>query len=105
VVAGKAKDWKGKGAEVMSGKTYSHALGKSEPTFKTYPFAVLGKENLSATPTAICNTIWIKRWDRNKMDKLWLAAVLSVAGKVTWSRTAVRGSNSSRQKSPASALR
>jgi hypothetical protein len=80
VVTDKAKDWKGKGAEVTSGKTYSHALRENEPTLKTDPFGVLGRENLSATPTTICNTIWIKGWDRKKMDRLRSTGCCLVCG-------------------------
>jgi hypothetical protein len=80
VANGKAKDWKGKGVEVQSGKTYSRAVGNNEPTFQSDPFKVLGKKNPSATPTAICNTIWIKGWDRNKMDKLRKAGCCLVCG-------------------------
>jgi hypothetical protein len=80
VATGKAKDWKGKGVEVTSGKTYSHVVGNNEPTFKSDPFKVLGKENLSATPTTICNTLWIKGWDRSKMDKPRKAGSCLVCG-------------------------
>jgi hypothetical protein len=43
----RSKGWMGKGTEVNSGRTYQQTLGKKEPTLKTYPFAVLGRENLS----------------------------------------------------------
>jgi hypothetical protein len=70
MASGQAKDWKGKGVEVQSTKTYSRAVGPKEPTVHSDPFRVIGKENLSATPTAICKTLWIKGWDRKKMDRL-----------------------------------
>jgi hypothetical protein len=65
-----ARDWKGKGIEEQSAKTYSRAVGSKEPTVSTDPFRVIGKENLSASPTPTCKILWIKGWDRKKMDKL-----------------------------------
>ena len=67
---GQAKDWKGKGVEVQYAKTYSRAVGSKEPTIQSDPFRVIGKENLSAVPTATCKTLWLKGWDRKKMEKL-----------------------------------
>jgi hypothetical protein len=80
VQSDRSKDWKGKDNEVNSGKSYSQALGKKEPTLKTDPFAALGRENLSANPTQICNTIWIKGWDRKRMDQLRKAGCCLVCG-------------------------
>jgi hypothetical protein len=80
VANGQTKDWKGKGVEVQSWKTYSRAVGNKEPTIQSDPFRVIGKENLSATPTETCKTLWIKGWDRNKMDKLRKAGCCLVCG-------------------------
>jgi hypothetical protein len=77
---GQAKGWKGKGAEVQSGKTFSRAVGGKEPTVMSDPFRVLGKDNLSATPTAQCRTLWVKNWDRTKMDKLRKAGCCLICG-------------------------
>jgi hypothetical protein len=77
---GQAKDWKGKGAEVQSGKTYSRAVGNKEPTVNSDPFRVIGKDNLSATPTATCKTLWVKGWERGKMEKLRKAGCCLVCG-------------------------
>jgi hypothetical protein len=52
----RSKDWKGKGF--------------NEPNLKTDPFGFLGKENLSYFATKTCNTLWIKGWDRKRMDQL-----------------------------------
>ena len=45
-------------------------MGGKEPTVTSDPFRVIGKDNLSATPNATCKTLWVKNWDRTKMDKL-----------------------------------
>jgi hypothetical protein len=66
---------------VTSGKAYSHAVGNNEPTFESDPFKVIEKMNLSAFPTAICNTIWIKGWERIKMDKRRKTGCCLVCGK------------------------
>jgi hypothetical protein len=78
----KSKDWKGKGMEVTLGKTYSHALGKKEPNLKTDPLTVLGRENLSSNPITVCNTLWIKGWDRKKMDQLRKSGSCLICGQM-----------------------
>ena len=77
---GQTKGWKGKSAEVQSGKTYSRAVGGREPTVQSDPFRVIGKDNLYATPTATCKTLWVKGWERDKMDKLRRAGCCLVCG-------------------------
>lgn len=77
---GQSKGWKGKNAEVLSGKTYSRAVGGKEPTVNSDPFRVIGKDNLYATPNATCKTLWVKGWERDKMDKLRKAGCCLVCG-------------------------
>ena len=75
---GQGKSWKGK--EVQSGKTYSRAVGGKEPTVSSDPFGVLGKDNLSPVPTDRCKVLWVKNWDRTKMDKLRKAGCCLICG-------------------------
>jgi hypothetical protein len=75
---GQTKGWKGK--EVQSGKTYSRAVGGKEPTVSSDPFGVLGKDNLSPVPTDRCKVLWVKNWDRTKMDKLRKAGCCLICG-------------------------
>ena len=77
---GQSKGWKGKSAEVQSGKTFSRAVGGKEPTVMSDPFRVLGKDNLSASPNATCRTLWVKNWNRTKMDKLRKAGCCLICG-------------------------
>jgi hypothetical protein len=60
------KGWSAKGTEATSAKTFEQALGKNEPTLKSDPFAVLGRENVSHTPNGSCTTIRVKGWDRKR---------------------------------------
>jgi hypothetical protein len=44
------------------------------------PFILFGKTNLSPTPTATCKTLWVRGWERNKMDKLRKAGCCLLCG-------------------------
>jgi hypothetical protein len=57
-----------KGTNATAPKTFQQALGKGDATVKTDYLKVLGWENLTHTPTETCTTLWLKDWNRKRIE-------------------------------------